>query len=218
MGQQANLTNNDPDKNRKATETILSAWDENEVNQAVFDHVKNNISAQELTSLLAWLKSDFTMRVKQAEGAATDPQFQANFMRYMAEIQTTPPSAERIAQINEFVDVTKSVDYTMVMVSDIVKGIASTEGSKSEEEVSMMLEQMKKVMKPQLDQQLKMVSFYIYRDINGEDLAKYLDFYREDLGQKEISLMYAAIGKGVANWSSRLGTIIKAEKAAKVSE
>lgn len=218
MGQQANLTNNNPEQNRKATEAILSAWDEQEVNQAVFDHVKNNISAEQLGQLLAWLKTDFTHRIKQAEGQSTEPQFQAEFMRYMAEIQTAPPSEARIAQINEFVDVAQSVDYTADLVVDIVKAIAASEGSKSEEEVTTMAEQMKSMMVPQLDQQLKMVSFYVYRDINDQDLAKYIDFYREELGQKEISLMYAAIGKGVARWSSRLGAAIKAEKLATSEE
>lgn len=215
MGQQANLTNNNPEKNREATETILAAWDEHEVNQAVFSHVKNNISSADMNDLLAWLNTDFSQQMKAAEGQSADPSFQVDFMRYMAEIQTNPPSEARISQVNEFVDIAKSVDFTVELVVDIVKGIAKSEGSKSPEQVEAMIGQMKNIMKPQLDQQMKMVSYYVYRDVSEQDLAKYMDFYKKELGQKELSLMYSAIGEGVANWSARLGKLIKEQKAQK---
>lgn len=217
MGQQMQLTAKDPVASQKIMTKIISNWQQNEIEKKVFDYVKTNITNAQMQPLLVWLETDLARRVKLAESQAAEPNFNQEIMHYLAELPNNPPPAIRVAAIRQFIESTRIVEQTLNMVMKIANGVtkalmigANQEGNlEAEAKLKEQMEQMESMLKPTLEQQMIMVSYFIYRDINDEDFDKYSKFYQQELGQKELSLMYEAMGEAMTYWAA---TIVKIDQ------
>lgn len=217
MGQQMQLTAKDPAASQKIMTKIMSNWQQNEIEQKVFDYVKANITNEQMQPLLIWLESDLARRVKLAESQASEPNFNQEIMHYLAELPNNPPPAIRITAIRQFIESTRIVEQTLNMMMKIANGVTKAllmdSGKEEYAEAAVKLEeqmkQMESVLKPTLEQQMIMVSYFVYRDINDEDFEQYSQFYQQELGQKELSLMYEAMGETMAYWAT---TMVKVDE------
>ncbi|MDG1752669.1 MAG: hypothetical protein P8I03_13565 [Thalassotalea sp.] len=207
MGQQMQLTAKNPDESRRVMEVLASSWQVDNMEEIVFDHIQTNLTNKEMQSLLVWLKSDLSRRIKQAEEKSSEPNFNQEFMQYMAKIQTNPPSADRIQAVRGFIESTQMVEHTIDMVIGIAKGITKNvpvTGTEAltDEQVDNQMQQMEAMMKPQLEQQLILVSYFLYEDLTNDDINRYADFYKKPLGQKELTVISGAVVKALGNWSA----------------
>lgn len=206
MGQQMQLTAKNPEESNRVMEVLANSWQVDDMERIVFEHVKQNFTAVELKNLLVWLQSDLSRRIKQAEEKSSEPNFNQEFMQYMAKVQTNPPSPERIQAVRNFIESTQMVDHTVDMVVGIAKGITKnvqvTEAEAlTDEQFESQMQQMEAMMKPQLEQQLILVSYFIYENLTNEDINRYADFYQKPLGQKELKVMSGAVVKALGSWS-----------------
>ncbi len=219
MGQQMQLTAKDPVESKKVMEKILASWNEEVIDKQVFSYVKNNISAEQMSELLTWLNSDFSRRIKLAEEQAAEANFEQAFMHYMGEIRSNPPSESRIVLVRDFVESTNVVENTVDMMVDISKtmiaNLAPNENNQAE--IDAQMTQMRAMMLGQMEQQMIMVSYFLYRDITDHDLTKYVDFYKTDLGQKEIKVMYGAIGQAMTSWASAMSKELAKDREQKIA-
>lgn len=216
MGQQMQLTVKDPEQSQKVMAIIAASWQQDVIEQQVFDYVKANISAEQMKQLLVWLKGDLATRVKLAEEKASEPSFNQELMRYMADIQSNPPAPSRIAAVRKFIEETDMIDNTMEMVMDISQGLMHSfqtimPNEAEPVDIEAQLSQMEMMIKPMLEQQMIMSSYYIYDGISDADLAEYTAFYQQDLGQKEIEVMYGALGHAMNVWAQSMGKDLAAD-------
>ncbi len=61
-------------------------------------------------------------------------------------------------------------------------------------------------MAPQLEQQLTMISFYIYRDISNEALSSYSKHLTTEMGRKEVDVLLEGLNAVLGEWSHKTGT------------
>lgn len=208
MGQQMQLTAKDPVESQKLMTKIIANWQPKEIEQKVFDYVKENISAEQMQPILIWLNTDLARRVKLAEAQASEPSFNQDIMHYLAELPNNPPTAIRVTAIRQFIESTRLVEQTITMVMEIANGVTKgliinanrKERAEDVAKIQDQMQQMESMLKPALEQQMIMVSYFIYRNINDKDFQKYSEFYQQELGQKEISLMYETMGAAMVYW------------------
>lgn len=219
MGQQMQMTAKDPAEAQKVMQLLESSWQQQEAEQIVANHIKTKFTATEMQSLLTWLNSDLARRIKSSEAKASAANFNQEFMQYMAQLQSTPPTAERVKAIRTFVETTDMIDHTVEIVMSVAKGtikglkVANPQDDVDEEAVMTQLSQMEVMMRPALEQQMIMVSYYIYDSLTDQEIEQYSQFYQQPLGKKELTVMYDGIGQALTNWSTQAFSNIAAEFA-----
>ena len=217
MGQQMQITVKDPAQAQRAVDLLLNAWQIEEVRLIVAEHVKENFSTAEMKSLLTWLNSDLARKIKSAEEKAAAANFNQEFMAYMAQLQTTPPTTARVQVIRNFIDTTHIVDHSLNIVMSVAQGTmeglnaANPEQAVGDEQIQTQLSQMQIMMRPALEQQMVMVSYYIYQQLTEQEIVQYTKFYQQPLGQKELDIMYDGIGQALNYWSTNAFENIAAE-------
>ena len=217
MGQQMQITVKDPAQAQRAVDLLLNAWQIEEVRLIVAEHVKENFSTAEMKSLLTWLNSDLARKIKSAEEKAAAANFNQELMAYMAQLQTTPPTTARVQVIRDFIDTTHIVDHSLNIVMSVAQGTmeglnaANPEQAVSDEQIQTQLSQMQIMMRPALEQQMVMVSYYIYQQLTEQEIVQYTKFYQQPLGQKELDIMYDGIGQALNYWSTNAFENIAAE-------
>jgi len=219
MSQQMQLTAKDPNAAQEVVNVLVSSWDEGQIKAITSEYVKNNLSADELNELLVWLKTDLARKIKLAELKSSEASFPQDFMQYMAKIQSAPPTEDRVKTIRNFMDSTGMVDYSMEVVMGIIKsmmkGMQVAEGATiAPEMLSNQLQQIKGMMKPQLEQQLIYMSYYMYEELNNDDINTYAQFYQKALGKKEMKVMAGAMNTSLGVWAEQSFKQISASIAA----
>lgn len=208
MNQQMQMTAKDPAQSQKVMDLLLNAWQFEDVKLVVSEHVKDNFSANEMQKLLTWLNSDLARRIKAAELKASAPSFNQDFMTYMATLQTTPPTTSRVKVIRNFVEVTNLVDHSLKIVMAVAKGtieglmVANPGQGVDEAQIQAQMSQMELMMRPALEQQMIMVSYFIYDQLTEQEIQQYTTFYQQPLGKKELTVMYDGIGQALNYWST----------------
>lgn len=208
MNQQMKMTAKNPQEAEKVTNILLNSWQIDDVKTVVHEHVKENFSAAEMQQLLTWLNSDLARRIKAAEAKASAPNFNQDFIAYIATLQTTPPTDTRITAVRDLVESTNMVEHALKVVMAVAKGtmeglmVASPGKGVNNEQIQTQMSQMKMMMKPALEQQMIMVSYFIYEQISDQEIHQYSQFYQQPLGKKELSVMYDGIGQALNHWST----------------
>ena len=88
---------------------------------------------------------------------------------------------------------------------------ANPEQAVGDEQIQTQLSQMQIMMRPALEQQMVMVSYYIYQQLTEQEIVQYTKFYQQPLGQKELDIMYDGIGQALNYWSTNAFENIAAE-------
>ena len=81
----------------------------------------------------------------------------------------------------------------------------------SDEEINQQMQQMESMLKPQLAQQMVYVSYYMYEELSDEDINAYAKFYDKALGQKELKVVYQAIGDSFGLWTEQAGKTLQTQ-------
>jgi len=219
IGQQMALTAKDSAEHQKFMKVFVASLNPDVMLRQMSDHIKKNVSYDELQLILTWLDSDLASRVVNAELQSSDPKFQQNLMHYMAELQATPPSPERTKVIINYVEsseiVDQSINMIMAMLENMFEAFKVTEPENVElaKQLDIQLQQMAANIKPAMEQQMTLTSYFIYRDISNKDLNQYSHFYKQDTGKKYLSLMVGAIGDGMNEWGASLIQQVAKEKS-----
>jgi hypothetical protein len=208
MNQQMQMTAKDPEQAQKVMDILLNSWQLEDVKLVVSEHVKDNFTVIEMEKLLIWLNSDLAKRIKMAEEKASAPSFNQDFMSYIATLQTTPPTTSRVKVIRNFVETTNLVEHSLKIVMAVAKGtvegltVANPSQNLNDEQIKNQMAQMEQMMRPALEQQMIMVSYFIYDQLTEQEIEQYTHFYQQPLGKKELNVMYDGIGQALNFWST----------------
>ncbi|WP_206484056.1 hypothetical protein [Thalassotalea sp. G2M2-11] len=219
IGQQMALTAKDPAEHQKFMQIFTSSMDTDGMVQKMLVHIQNNVSASEMESILAWLDSDLATRIVKAELQSTEPEFQQNFMRFMADMQSNPPAQARTQAIIHYVESSKVAEQAMKMMKGMMKNMfMAIKASKPEDQelaanLDKQLEQMSASLQPVLKQQMILTSYFIYQNISNEDLANYSNFFMHDTGKKYLSVLVDAVGAAMNDWGATLMKNVIAEQS-----
>jgi len=217
MGQQMKLTAKDPEHAEKTMNILVESWDETAIKESLSGKVKSSFTAKEMDALLTWLNSDLAKKIKSSEQKTSAANFTQDFMQYMAKIQSTPPTEERVKIIRNFIESTNMVEHSFDMVMAITRGMVNSmnfaDGNKlTAEQIDAQMQQMEVMLKPQLEQQMIYVSYYTYEELSDEDIETYTSFYNKPLGQKELSKVYSALSDSLNLWTDASSKNLQSQK------
>ncbi|NVK24620.1 MAG: DUF2059 domain-containing protein [Gammaproteobacteria bacterium] len=218
MGQQMALTAKDPQAHQDYMSILLSSMDTDVMQQRMLQSVRKNATSEEIQAMLVWLNSDLGQRIVAAETEATNPDFQQNMMQFMAGLQSNPPAPERTQAIIGYIEASKITDQTMKLIESLVATMFDAakalkpEDTQLAETLDIQLPQMMDMMKPALEQQMILASYYVYRDMSNEELAQYGGFYQKEIGKKHMSLIVESVSYAMNDWGESMMKQIIAEE------
>lgn len=224
MGQQMALTAKDPQEHQQFMQVMLSSLDVDQMQVQLLESVRKSVTSQDIKNIMVWLDSDLGERIVAAELKSADPAFQQNLMQYMAGLQSNPPTPERTQAVISYVENSNIAQQSMKMVKGIVGNMFNAAKALKPEDKEMAkhldasLEQMLVTMKPALEQQMILTSYFIYQELSIEELNQYSNFYAQPVGQQYMSLIIDGVSDAMGTWGETLmSKIIELEKTSELN-
>lgn len=209
------LTAKNPEIEKQTLQVLNDAWDSGQMKGAIIHHLQLYSNEKEISALLDWREEPLAKKITAAELESSLPEFQSNLMRYIADLQLAPPSPETMRAIQRLVQATDMVDMMVEMTVQVSKAMISSftkSGLNSEDNKSVsaavdeQIDSMRASIRPGMEQQAILMSYYIYRNISDEDLNNYAKFYESSLGTRELKLVSEALVVSMSLWAERSAT------------
>ncbi len=223
MFNQRLLTSTKPDAEKEVLELLSNSWDPDVISQSIASHITVNSSKEEINSLLEWRKDATVIKITAAEAESNSVDFQNNLLRYIAALQETPPSQETMKAVKNLVVATDMVDMMVEMTVQVSKAMISgfleaeiPESTLDKNDLLSTIDSMRASMRPQMEQQAILISYYIYRNITNEELNAYASFYESRLGSRELKLVSESLYVAVSLWAKQSATAIVSNANEKV--
>lgn len=207
MFSQKILTSEQPEFEKKVATIMKESFDIVLVKENLNFFLLHNTDINFLENLIQWLETPLAQKIKEEELSSSRPGSQAELLRYIADLQTRPPSQDRIAIIQEIEKTTKLSELSTNITVEIMRGMFESfnltlpeDKQKTMGDIEEEIQKYKPVIQNSLRQQMILSSFYSYRNISNEELIKYIEFYKSHTGKTEINVVGNAIANVLKQW------------------
>ena len=200
------LTEKDPVAVKKAVEIFSDQWNSASLRNTAIDYIAERLTVEQLDQLIKRQETPLVRKMVAEELMSTSPSFQSDFMQYVAELHVTPPQPDTIKAIQQFVSRTKldevMLEMSVQVTGAVLKGFGEIkpESEAAQKQAEQQITAMRVAMKPMMEQQAVLMSYYIYRNIANEDLDEYSAFYETELGQIERDIAVQAFTEVITEW------------------
>ncbi|CAA0078978.1 Uncharacterised protein [Zhongshania aliphaticivorans] len=209
------LTAENPEVEKEVMLVLTDAWDPSDIKASISNHIQNNSNNREISELLEWRRSSLIMKITAAEAESSDPLFQNNLLRYIADLQVSPPTPETTQAIRRLVVSTDMVSLMVEMTVQVIKAMMSAfmtaeseNGSEVTVDINKEINSMRAMLTPQLEQQAILTSYYIYRNISNDELNSYSSFYDSTLGKRELAVVSESLNVAMSLWAEKSAVAI----------
>jgi hypothetical protein len=196
---------------------LAGAWKPDAVRASVQDYLQEASSPAEIDSLLAWKVNPLAKKIMAAEMESYSPSFREQLGRHIENLQDNPPDEETARAISGLIArahiAELMVESTVLTTGSLAMALIESgmvEGSQSVVDMYGELDTMRAQLRPRMERQATLVSYYIYRDISNAELNRYSDFYETDLGKREVVLAYGAMEAAMSHWTEESVKILLA--------
>ncbi len=197
---QRQMTAKDPEIIQFVAETLVASFDPERSYKIVVDHMTQKLNRNTIESLLSWYESPLGKKIATEEQRFNAPGEQANLLRYIADLKTSPPPRERVLLIQEFEASAKITELIMQMTVSITRGMLHSlmklappdETQPNPEEIEDMIQRQIFLMEDVFREQMLLSSLYVYRNISDEDMAEYITFV-ESPASRQFSVLSAEV-------------------------
>lgn len=198
-----------PEVEELVTRILLESFSNVEAKEALYNSLARNASIEELKAIVLWLDSPLGKRFSLAEVKAAMPTARADLMKYMADIQVSPPPQSRIALI-QYLEKSSNQTESMLKVFELImRGMFSSlnealpDNKKiPAESFESQVNDMRMQAKQMVWQQVILMNHFAYREFTDVQIKRYVHFLESDAGRKYINLSVVAIAdvfKGLFN-------------------
>ena len=222
---QEQLVAKDPESYRDFVRVFKATWDAEGLKQAAIEYIIENSTKTQIDALITWQKTSLARTMAAEEEIMREPDFQANFLRFIADLQSTPPSQETSMSIQRHVAAIDMGEMMVDMISEVSRSISKSvrnanpaDDAKICAEIDREVEEMGRTLKPILEEQAILMSYYIYRNVSNTQLNQYTDFYETELGKIELQLSKQAFIHTIALWGSNFAEIFNDQRLNRGSE
>lgn len=205
---QLSLSSEQPELERELKRSLAGTWNPAAARDAVEAYLQAASDAQEIDRLLEWKVSPLAKKMMAAEMASYAPDFREGFSRHVESLPANPPDEATQVAISRLVAqahvanlmVESTVQVTKaVTLAFIEAGVIDDEEAVAE--FTANLGEMRKQLRPRMEQQAVLLSHYIYRGMTRDEIDRYADFYATDLGRRELALAYGSLEAVMAQWT-----------------
>ncbi len=207
MFSQKILTSEQPEVEEKIAAIMKESFDIVLVKENLNSFLLQNTDINFFENIIQWLETPLAQKIKEEELSSSGPGSQTELLRYIADLQSNPPSQDRIAIIQEVERTTKLSELSTYIVIEMMRGMFKSfnltlpeDKRKSIGEIEEEIKTIKPAIQNSLRQQMILKSFYSYRNISNEELIKYIEFYKSNTGETEIYVVGKAIANVIKQW------------------
>lgn len=212
MNAQRILTSKNQELEKKIASIMKESFDITLADQNLYSFLLKNTDVNFLENLAQWYETPLAKKIIEEEMLSSGPESQAELLRYIADLQTNPPAQDRIAVIQELEKTTKLSELTTDIVLEMMRGMFEAFNLAMPEEkrqdignIEEEIGKIRPLIQESMRQQMILSSFYSYRNISNEELGKYIDFYKSNVGKKEIEVTGNAFAFVLKQWFVNVG-------------
>lgn len=216
---QSQITSLNTEVDQNVVRILNQAWSTVDVKTIIGRYIRDNASAQEINSLLTWRQGELAQKFVTAELASTQPGFTQDFLHYVADLQVVQPDkATRQAvrrviistnMVKHMVDISLQVSRVMAEVFTDLQGIEKEEYLA---DMQNEMQDMRASLTQQMESQVVLTSFYLYRNISNEELTQYAAFFESELGKRETALITESLSVAISAWAKQAAQDIVAQR------
>ncbi len=162
--------------------------------EIVESYLVKNFDNSELKNIIAYYKSPLGKKVTQTALDAINPSAQADMYRFLADLQSNPPSKRRTAVIKTLIEKLQMVESMENVFAGLIAYL-NTEASMDKKLSSEKIAQLESMMHQAFSQQMFVSALFIYRDISNQELEKVIKFYETPSGKNEIWIVTDAMSE-----------------------
>jgi len=184
------LTQDDKLSIEKARQAITSALAATNGYQIAESYLLSRTDAKNLINTIAFLESPLGQQIVAAEAEANAPEFPVAIQSYSLELANTPPTSERAKLVKELNKTLKSEDTvvdmlkTMTLVTaDFFEGMEPDAAGEVRAAMESEWSNVEPMIRAQMSQYVVLASYYLYKDINDQQLSQYISFLKSQDGQ-----------------------------------
>lgn len=181
-------------------EAARDAYSPDTLQRRVAAQIDGVLDAETIESALAWLRSDLGQRITQAENAASEIDNLDHMRRFAAELEEDPPSLHRLSLVRRLDLAVHATDILveshLLSTLGLVKALRASMPDERQGELDQLVQRIES-QRPQLVQAYqevtRIISLYSYRDLDDEDLERYLAFAESAHGQRYHAVLLTAL-------------------------
>lgn len=202
-------------------DAMADAFHADRLRQSVTDSLSQRADAEKLQQSIDWLKSPIGSRMTALETAASAPDAGGALREYIAQLESQPPTPERVELVKRMSVATGAPDAAMKLMQAMVQGMAraldAAEGGQSavaQEEAKQAIAQLEG-QRPLIEQGILIKLLFTYRDASDQELMELATFWESDLGrwlnQATVESFITALGQSSEAMARELAPLIQAE-------
>jgi len=165
--------------------------------ESVENYLVEHFNNSEIKKLNQYYNSALGQKVTQAAIDASEPSAQADLYRFMASLQSNPPSRERTAIIKSLVSELHMVESVENIFDSVLTYLSTLKGDNRIS--SSQISQLHTMLHQAFEQQMFLTSLYAYRNISDSELEQVINFYNTDAGEKELKIVTKALAEMLSN-------------------
>jgi hypothetical protein len=151
-------------------------------------------------------------KITQAENKALSPESQAGLLVYAQNMQQNQPPQERVVVIEEFMDAADMVESAIDIAMELFEGITVSMNLAFPEEnridrsrIRSLVERIRPTIEKQMEQNIRISTYYTYRDISNEEISAYIAFLKSESGSQFNRIGTQAITQVLVDYFSEVG-------------
>jgi len=183
--------------------------------ETILREFRQKLAVEDMKAVLTWLDSPLGKRCTQLEEAASTPQAQAEMQQYAAQLQSSPPTRERVEIFRKFDSATKATESgvemalnSQIAVTLALLAVLPSEQQKSLDDITREVEKHKPNIEAAMRSHLLVSFLYTYRDLSDAEIRQYIDFAKSAAGSRYQSVGTAALKKALIGASIQWGKSI----------
>lgn len=216
------LSSNDPVYKKKAVAIMKKSFHVKEAQDHFFSFILENTDVAFLKKALDWQGSPLGKKITAEELAAASPQSRDDLLRYLENLEMSPPSKTREAAIRKFEKSTGMSKRSASIIIELIRGMNESINQtlppgerKTRADLEKELDRMRPMILESMREKFILSSFYTYRNLTDKELDRYTAFYESETGRKELDLTIKAFSHVFRKWFERVMNRIQKEGVGK---
>lgn len=212
LSQQGTFSSGNPEIDNKAIRIIKNSFDPVSARKKLVWYCKKNMNNQMLGEVLPWLRSSVARKITQAENDALSPESQTGLLVYAQNMQQNQPPQERVVIIEEFMEAAEMVDSAINIAMELFESITVSMNLAFPEEnqidrsrIRSLIERIRPTIEKQMEQNIRISTYYTYRNISNEDIGAYIAFLNSESGSQFNKIGTQAISHVLVDYFSEVG-------------
>lgn len=196
-------------------ESFRTAFVPDAIKETILAELKNNLTAEEVGSTLAWIQTPLGKKITKIEEAASSPDVQKKLPQFVANLRKEPPAPDRLSAVQRLDRATNSTKTLVKIVMTgqlaMLVGVSATLPEEKKLPLSALISKIEK-SRPMLERAMKsqiLVMFlYTYKSLKNSELVRYLEFLETGVGVRFNDAVFRGLNKALVNSMEKFGTAL----------